>query len=138
VHLPYLTYYHLQAVFMLISKASFAWIGSFLGNIAWIRFAPPNRGVKRGAKGEQFPGRRITMGAPSNCGGRSLVPTISQVVPSIQFICFRNTSGSNMGRQTSCTGRHLTSLRSCCPMKETGVRKCDNITTLSKFLFVTS
>ena len=36
------------------------------------------------SKGEQFPGRQN-------------VPTMSQVLPSIQYTCFRNSSGSNTG-----------------------------------------
>jgi len=50
--------------------------------------------------GEQFPGRRITMRAPNDCGGRQKDPTMSQVLSSIQNTCFRKTSGSNMGKQT--------------------------------------
>jgi len=42
------------------------------------------RGVTKGAK---FPGRRTT----------ARLTTISQVLSSIQYICFRKTSGSNMG-----------------------------------------
>jgi len=48
------------------------------------------RGVTRGARGAQFPGRRVNM-------GRRKLPTMSQVLPSTQYICFRKTSGSNMG-----------------------------------------
>ena len=43
-----------------------------------------------GGKRALFPGSRITMGAPK-------IPTISQVLSSIQYICFRKTSVSNMG-----------------------------------------
>ena len=35
--------------------------------------------------------------APNRCGGRKKVPTMSQVLSSIQYICFRKTSGANMG-----------------------------------------
>jgi len=38
--------------------------------------------------------------ASNHCGGRRKVPIMSQVISSIQHICFRNTSGSNTGRQT--------------------------------------
>jgi len=48
-------------------------------------------------KGAQFPGRRVTMGAPNHCEGRRKVPTMSQVLSSIQYMCFRKTSVSNMG-----------------------------------------
>ena len=41
------------------------------------------------------------MGAPNHCRGRRKAPTVlSQVLSSIQYICFRKTSGSNIGRQT--------------------------------------
>jgi len=59
-----------------------------------------------GARGAQSPGRRIPMGAPNYCDGRGMtagrrkVPTMSQVLSSIKYFCFRKTSGSNMGRQT--------------------------------------
>jgi len=55
------------------------------------------RGVTRGEKGAQFPGRRITMGAPNGRGGRRKVPTMSHVLSSTQYISFRKISGSNMG-----------------------------------------
>jgi len=50
------------------------------------------RGVTRGAKGAQFPGRQITMGALNHCGGGRKVP-----ITCFKCICFRKTSGSNMG-----------------------------------------
>ena len=37
------------------------------------------------------------MGVPNHCGGRRKVPTMSEVLSSIQSIYFRKTSGSNMG-----------------------------------------
>ena len=48
--------------------------------------------------------------AESLQGGRK-VPT--QVLSSMQYICFRKTSGSNIERLASCPGCHLTSLCSC-------------------------
>jgi len=54
--------------------------------------------------------------APNYCGHAQKVPTISQVLPSIEYICFRKTSGgSNTGvaKLASCPGRHLTSLHPC-------------------------
>jgi len=60
-------------------------------------------GVTRGKGGAQLPGHRITLGAVKYCGGRRMiveaqkVPTVSQALSSIQCICFRKTSGSNMG-----------------------------------------
>ena len=56
-----------------------------------------HRGVTMGASGAQLPGRQIIIEAPNDCGGRRTVPTTSQVLSSIEYICFRNTSGSNMG-----------------------------------------
>jgi len=38
----------------------------------------------------------MTMGAPNDCGGRRKFPTMSQIPPSIQSICFHKTSDSNM------------------------------------------
>jgi len=51
------------------------------------------------AKGAQFPGRRITMGLSNYCRRRQMrrkVPTMSQKLSSIQYICFRQVSSSNM------------------------------------------
>jgi len=70
------------------------------------------QGCNEGARGPQFPGRRITMGAPNHCGVRRKVPAMSQVLSSIQHICFLKISNSNMGgaKLASCPGHHLTSL----------------------------
>jgi len=48
-----------------------------------------HRGVTRGGKGGQFSGRQII-------AGRRKVPTMSQVLSSMEYICFQKT-GSNMG-----------------------------------------
>ena len=56
-------------------------------------------------KGEQFPGRRVATGASNHCGERRMAAgspkspndVTSQVLSSVQYICFRNTSVSNMG-----------------------------------------
>ena len=50
--------------------------------------------------------------ASNHCEGRREVPTTLQVLSSIQYICFRKTSGSNM-RAPNLLRRHLTSLRPC-------------------------
>ena len=42
-------------------------------------------GVTTGGKGAQFPRHRITIGAPSDCGGRRKVLTMSQVIFSKQW-----------------------------------------------------
>jgi len=61
------------------------------------------RGVTRGERGTKFPGCRVIMGVPNHCGVRRIagvrqkVPTMSQALSLIQCICFRKTSGSNMG-----------------------------------------
>ena len=47
-----------------------------------------------GLGGHHSPG--ITMGALNHCGGRHKVPTMSQILSSMQYICFRKTSCSNM------------------------------------------
>ena len=54
-------------------------------------------GNEGGAREAQLPGRRVTMEAPNHCGGAEwlresqIVPTMSQVLSSIQYICFRMT-----------------------------------------------
>ena len=55
---------------------------------------------ERGARREQFPGRRATMGAPNGCGGRRKVPTMSQVLPSTPYICLQRPQARTWGRQT--------------------------------------
>jgi len=50
-----------------------------------------NKGVTSGGKRGTIPR------TPNHCGGRRKVPTLSQVLYSIQFICFRKTLGTNMG-----------------------------------------
>jgi len=42
-----------------------------------------NDGVQEGA---QFPGRRITMGAPNDCGRRRKVPKTLQILSSIHYL----------------------------------------------------
>ena len=48
-------------------------------------------GVTRGSRGLTIPR------APNHCRGRRKFPTMSQVLSSMQYICFRKTSGSSMG-----------------------------------------
>jgi len=48
-----------------------------------------NQGRNDGGQGAQFPGHRITMRAPKS--PNNVTNT------SVQYICFRNASGSNMG-----------------------------------------
>jgi len=64
------------------------------------------RGITRGGKRGAMPGARNHCGGAekNDCGGRRMtaggrrkVPTMSQVLASIQYICFRKISGSNMG-----------------------------------------
>ena len=56
--------------------------------------------------------------APNDCRWRRKFPTMSQV---LQYICFHNTSGSNMGayKFAFCFGRHLILLRPCACLFET-------------------
>jgi len=42
-------------------------------------------------------GRQITAGTPNDCRVRRKVPTMSQILCSVQCICFQKTSGSNTG-----------------------------------------
>jgi len=51
--------------------------------------------VTREARGKQFQSAKSLRGALNDCGGRRKFPTMSQVLSSIQYICFRKTSGSN-------------------------------------------
>ena len=58
------------------------------------------RGVTRGVQGgHNSPGAESLWGAelPNHCGERRKIPTMSQVLSSMQYICFRKTSVSNMG-----------------------------------------
>jgi len=79
------------------------------------------RGVTRGDKRGAIPrapchygGAKSLWGAPNGSGACRKVPTISQVLSSIQYICFRKTSVSNMGRQTCFLPRvPANSLRPC-------------------------
>ena len=59
--------------------------------IVYFVFGYACRGRTRGA---QFPGRRITIGAPKSLNN------VTNILSSTQYICFWKTSGSNMGRQT--------------------------------------
>ena len=47
-----------------------------------------------------YGGAKSLWEAPDARGGLRRVPTMSQVLSSIQYICFRKSSGSNMGHQT--------------------------------------
>jgi len=54
-----------------------------------------NQGHNDGGQGAQLPGRRITMRAPNDCGAPKSPSNITKT--SVQYICFRKTSGSNIG-----------------------------------------
>jgi len=63
-----------------------------------------SQGRKDGEEGGTIPrapdhygGAESLRGTPNVCWGRRKVPTISQLFASFQYICFRKTSGSNMG-----------------------------------------
>jgi len=72
------------------------------------------RGVTRGSRGAQFPRRQMTMGPPNHYTGRRKVPTMSQVLSSIQRISSERPHVPTWGAKVaSCPGRHLTSLCSC-------------------------
>ena len=53
-----------------------------------------------GGKGAQSLRVESLWGPTNDYGQRRIVPTMSQVISSIQCICFRKTSGSTWGRQT--------------------------------------
>ena len=61
------------------------------------------QGRNKGGKGDAIPRGRVTMGRQVTAGGAEWlrgsqkVPTMSQVHSSIQYICLRKTSVSNMG-----------------------------------------
>jgi len=61
---------------------------------------PLETGRNEGGQGGQIPGRRITMGTLNHRKGRRKVPKIAQILFPVQQICFRKSTGSNMGRQT--------------------------------------
>jgi len=73
------------------------------------------QGGSEGGKGRTILRRRYTLGARNHCVGRRKGPTMSQVLSSVEYICFRKTSSSNMGAPNSkrvyCPGRHLTLFR---------------------------
>ena len=52
-----------------------------------------NQGRNDGGQGPQFPGRQITMRAPNDCGAPKGPNNATRT--SVQYICFRKTSGSN-------------------------------------------
>jgi len=56
--------------------------------------ARSNQGRNDGGEGARFPGRRITMKALNDCGAPKSPNNVTR--PSIQCICFRKTSGSNI------------------------------------------
>ena len=56
--------------------------------------ARSNHGRNDGGQGAQFPGRRTTMKAPNDCGAPRSPNNGTST--SVQYICFRKTSGSNM------------------------------------------
>ena len=53
------------------------------------------RGCNDGGQGAQFRGRRVIMRAPNDIGGPKSPNNVTST--SVQYICFRKTSGSNMG-----------------------------------------
>ena len=57
--------------------------------------ARSNQGRNDGGQGAQFPGRRVTMRALNDNGAPKIPNNVTST--SVQCICFRKTSGSNMG-----------------------------------------
>jgi len=62
-----------------------------------LRRVPPrcNQGSNDEGQGAQFPGRRITMRAPNDCGAPKSHNNVTRT--SVQYVCFRKSSGSNIG-----------------------------------------
>jgi len=58
------------------------------------------RGVTRGERGAHFPGPRITMGAPNDCGVGRKVPTMSQVLLQCNTFASKRPQFRTWGRQT--------------------------------------
>ena len=80
-----------------------------------LHYGSISRGVTRGARGAQFHGRRITLGRWNTAGGaewlwgRQKVPTMSQALSSIQYICFRKKNlrfKHGVAKLASCPGDH--------------------------------
>ena len=61
-----------------------------------------NPGTWRGGEGSTIPRAAIHYGGVESLRGRRKVPTLSQVLSSIQYICFRKTLGLNMGAPNLC------------------------------------
>ena len=55
--------------------------------------ARSNQELNDGGQGPQLPGRQITMRAPNDCGVPKSPKNVERT--SVQYICFRKTSGSN-------------------------------------------
>jgi len=55
------------------------------------------QGGRNSPGAESLWGTKSLRGEPNGCGGRKKIPTMSQALYSIQYICFRKTSVSNMG-----------------------------------------
>jgi len=76
-----------------------------------------SRGVTKGGTIPRAPnnygGAESLRGSQNYCGGGRKAPTMSQVLSSVQCICFRKTSGSTVGgaKLAYWPSRHLTSLR---------------------------
>jgi len=70
---------------------------------SYVAIWPLTRSVTRGQGGaiprapSHYGGAKSLRGAPNGCGRRRKVPTMPQVLSSMQYICFRKTSVSNMG-----------------------------------------
>jgi len=66
-------------------------------SVATLQKVHRGRGVTSGGKGGAIPRAPNHYEAPNYCGGAWKVPTMSQVLSSIQKIWFRKISVSNMG-----------------------------------------
>jgi len=91
-------------------------------------------GSQRGGQGgHNSPGAKSLWGhwitaAPNDCGGRRKVPTMSQVLSSMQYMCFgkKDLRFEHGGAKlASCPRCHLTSLRPC--SRNSGLCGCDQL-----------
>jgi len=89
----------------------------------WHSFIANQRRNEGGQGGNNSPGTKWLQ-------GHQKVPTTSQVLSSVQYICFWKTCFDHGSTKlASCPGRHLTSLCHCCQWNNTGKNKVCTVIT---------